>query len=159
MDLLPRRSPRRHLPRGCHDLASTGYKAPTQDRRTMEGPGESDCPFPGATWARSCSPARQTALSAQLPSGRRDHSQEGISPFTPWNLPGLGQHQDPKATGLLTLTYSWGRCPKGRPSHRQECQEAAKEQAGSRFPPASPWFAGTPPPSLDLLTHRVSLLS
>ena len=129
----------------------------------MEGPRESDCPFPGATWARSRSPAqqtaRQTALSAQLPWGPRDHSQEGLFPFTPWNLPGLGQLQDPKATGLLILTYSWGRCPKGRPSHRQECQEAAKERAGSRFPPASPWFAGTPPPSLDLLTHRVSLLS
>lgn len=134
------------LLRGCHDLTSTGYRAPTQDRRAMEGPGESDRPFLGATWARSRSPAQQTALSAQLPWGRRDHSQEGLSPFTPWNLPGLGQLQDPKATGLLTLTYSWGLCPKGRPSHRQECQEAAKGRAGSRFPRTSPWFAGTPPP-------------
>ena len=125
----------------------------------MEEPGESDCPFPGAMWARSHSPARQTAQSAQLPWGRRDHSQEGLPPFMPWNLPGLGQLQDPQATGLLTLTYSWGWCPKGRPSHRQKCQEAAKGRGGARLPPASPRFAGTPPPSLDLLSHTVSLLS
>lgn len=125
----------------------------------MERPGESDCAFLGAMWARSHSPAQQTALSAQLPWGRRDHSQEGLPPFTPWNLPGMGHLQDPKATGLLTLTYSWGWFPKGRRSHRKKCQEAAKGRGGSRLPPASPQFAETPPPSLNLLPRTVSPLS
>lgn len=111
---FPDRARGRHGPallRGCHDLTSTGVQgSPSEDTRAMERPGESDCPFLGAMWARSHSPARQAALSAQLPWGCRDHSPRKayllsapLEPARAWACSGIPGHWAPDLDLFLGL--------------------------------------------------------